>query len=670
MRGRSSDRPKFEQRPRNPENGNGPRSSRSSGRPARRFPHQNTDNTPSPHHAERNSGPRNSDKPRRIAKPPRSGHPLEQTNARPFRENRPFEKRRPKPAESGADRKQRLPRKTTRSAPNVDQIILHEDRDIIVVDKPIGVLSASPVPDSRPNVFEMLKDRMRYSRGSNTSRSARVGVVHRLDLDASGVLVYSKNQHSLESLKEQLANRSMRRSYLALVEGQVTRGEDEKLQPNQPISGTVQSMLIEGPDGIVRPTDQSLQPRRSQNSRGVHDRENRYAPIPRKAMTHYTVIASSDQYTLLRIKLVTGRKHQIRAHMAQIGHPIAGDMQYGAQTNPLNRLALHACELSLKHPTSNELKTYHSSAPAGFYMLAGTEAPKHVEARRRDHVQTVGAESGAAVEAAPDDSSWEHVAGWYAGLVTENRSDHFDRVVLPGVLRLLGDVSGKSVLDVACGQGYVCESIANAGAHVVGTDSSPTLIEYARQSASSHQIDNITYHVGDARSLDSRESLLADASFDFVTCVLAIMNIDPLDDAVRSLASRVKQGGSVVLIMLHPAFRSPKLTHWMWDRKKQFDGHDEWTQFRRVDAYMTKTRSDIVMNPGAHSTGDKSVTTTTFHRPMQSYINCLAKHGLLVDRMEEWTSQRESEPGPRAEAENFARREIPMFLALRARKAI
>jgi hypothetical protein len=91
-------------------------------------------------------------------------------------------------------------------------------------------------------------------------------------------------------------------------------------------------------------------------------------------------------------------------------------------------------------------------------------------------------------------------------------------------------------------------------------------------------------------------------------------------------------------------------------------------QFRRVDRYMTERASAIVMNPGKAAAGQKSVTTTTHHRPIGAYITALGAAGLLVDTMEEWTSRRSSEPGPRAEAENIARAEIPMFLALRARK--
>ena len=92
------------------------------------------------------------------------------------------------------------------------------------------------------------------------------------------------------------------------------------------------------------------------------------------------------------------------------------------------------------------------------------------------------------------------------------------------------------------------------------------------------------------------------------------------------------------------------------------------TQFRRVDGYLSNASREIVMNPGAVSSGAKPIVTLTHHRPVSVYVNALGAAGLAVDHMEEWASLRQSQPGPRAAAENRARREIPMFLAIRARK--
>ena len=92
-------------------------------------------------------------------------------------------------------------------------------------------------------------------------------------------------------------------------------------------------------------------------------------------------------------------------------------------------------------------------------------------------------------------------------------------------------------------------------------------------------------------------------------------------------------------------------------------------QFRRIDAYMSETSAEITMNPGSASSGAEAVTTTTFHRPISEYVRALAGAGFVLEDLEEWTRPRESEPGPRADEENRARTEIPMFLAFRARLA-
>ena len=106
--------------------------------------------------------------------------------------------------------------------------------------------------------------------------------------------------------------------------------------------------------------------------------------------------------------------------------------------------------------------------------------------------------------------------------------------------------------------------------------------------------------------------------------------------------------------MMHPAFRAPKETRWGWDK-------EENVQFRRVDRYLLPRKSPIVTNPGI----TPDVYTWTFHRPIGSYVKAMRNAGLLVDALEEWGSHKTSEPGPRASAENTARKEIPMFMALR-----
>ena len=112
-----------------------------------------------------------------------------------------------------------------------------------------------------------------------------------------------------------------------------------------------------------------------------------------------------------------------------------------------------------------------------------------------------------------------------------------------------------------------------------------------------------------------------------------------------------------MVVMMHPCFRGPKETAWGWDEQRK-------VQYRRVDRYLLPRKSPIVTHPGA----SPAVYTWTFHRPIEAYVKALRQAGLLVDALEEWASHKTSTSGPRAAAENAARREIPMFMALRAVK--
>jgi hypothetical protein len=119
----------------------------------------------------------------------------------------------------------------------------------------------------------------------------------------------------------------------------------------------------------------------------------------------------------------------------------------------------------------------------------------------------------------------------------------------------------------------------------------------------------------------------------------------------------LKPAGHLILVLMHPCFRIPKQSAWGWDEKSK-------SQFRRVDQYLTSSKTPIQMHPGS----DPSSTTLTFHRPLQAYLNTLGSHGLLIDHIEEWPSHKKSQPGPKAAALDKSRKEIPLFLAIRARK--
>jgi SAM-dependent methyltransferase len=251
--------------------------------------------------------------------------------------------------------------------------------------------------------------------------------------------------------------------------------------------------------------------------------------------------------------------------------------------------------------------------------------------------------------ARPPRTDWAQVAEWYDQLVGESGSEYHREVVLPGVLRLLDSRPRDKLLDIACGQGVLCRMLAERGAEVTGIDAAAPLVRAAIDRGPA----SIRYHVADARNLD----FLPGSHFDAAACVLAIQNIHPLQPLFAGVARALVEGGKLVVVMMHPCFRAPKETSWGWDQTRK-------VQFRRVDRYLLPRKAPIVARPGA----DPGVYTWSFHRPIESYVKALRNAGLLVNAMEEWPSHKTSTSGPRAQAENVARKEIPMFLAIRALK--
>jgi SAM-dependent methyltransferase len=164
--------------------------------------------------------------------------------------------------------------------------------------------------------------------------------------------------------------------------------------------------------------------------------------------------------------------------------------------------------------------------------------------------------------------------------------------------------------------------------------------------------------VGDARDLKDVER----SAFDAAICIMALSNIDPLLPVMQGVAAALKPGGCFVWVITHPAFRAAGQSDWGWDSKQA-------RQYRRVDGYLSPGHKPIEMNPGKAARGEQTATTWTFHRPMQTYFEAMSEAGLLVQRLEEWPSLRASTSGPRAAEENRARREIPLFLGVRALKS-
>ena len=249
----------------------------------------------------------------------------------------------------------------------------------------------------------------------------------------------------------------------------------------------------------------------------------------------------------------------------------------------------------------------------------------------------------------PAATDWGGVAEWYDQLVGEAGSEYHREVVLPGVVRLLNPRPAEKMIDVACGQGVLCRLLHERGIEMTGVDAARALIDLARQRSDAA----IRYQVADAREL----GFLDENAFDAAACVLAIQNINPIAPVFEGVARALKPGGRLVIAMMHPAFRGPRETSWGWDPAKE-------VQYRRVDRYLLPRKSPIVTNPGKSA----DVYTWTFHKPLEAYVKALRNSRLLIDALEEWPSHKSSGAGPRAAAENAARKEIPMFLALRAIK--
>jgi ubiquinone/menaquinone biosynthesis C-methylase UbiE len=248
-------------------------------------------------------------------------------------------------------------------------------------------------------------------------------------------------------------------------------------------------------------------------------------------------------------------------------------------------------------------------------------------------------------------TEWGGVAEWYDQLVGDSGSEYHREVVIPGTLRLLALQAGESAVDIACGQGVLCRALDERGVKMTGVDAATELIAAARQRSG----EAIRYLTGDARNL----SFLPDARFAAAACVLAIQNIHPIAPVFAGVARLLVPGGKFVVVMMHPCFRGAKETSWGWDDANK-------VQYRRVDRYLMPRKTPIVTHPGS----DPNSYTWTFHKPIGEYVKCLRTAGLLIDAIEEWPSHKQSEPGPRAAAENTARKEIPMFMAIRAVKPI
>jgi 23S rRNA pseudouridine1911/1915/1917 synthase len=208
--------------------------------------------------------------------------------------------------------------------------VLYEDQHVIVIDKPAGKPTSST--DGSVSIQEILSELLK----KQSKGRIRAHVVHRLDKEVSGVLLFAKSRDAMDSIKEKW--KETEKHYYALVEGIPEKAED-----------TIKSWLIEDRSQKVHSTRETVGAKYS--------------------ITSYKTIRVVNNYGLLDITTETGRKNQIRVHLSDIGCPIVGDRKYGASTDYIRRIRLHAFSLSFPHPVSGEMITVNSPMPEGFLKL-------------------------------------------------------------------------------------------------------------------------------------------------------------------------------------------------------------------------------------------------------------------------------------------------------------
>lgn len=240
--------------------------------------------------------------------------------------------------EAGAEYELSLPelRETELVAQDIPLDVVYEDADVLVVNKPKGLVVHPAAGHEDGTLVNALLHRCGESL-SGINGEKRPGIVHRIDMDTSGLLIVAKNDFAHQSLSDQLKDHTLRRTYECIVRGGFR--ED---------SGTVNAPIGRDP--------------RDRKRMAVTERNSR------PAVTHWTVLARYGQYTHLQCRLETGRTHQIRVHMAYINHPIAGDPLYGVRKPELGLTSqcLHARALTFRHPRTGEEITVTCPLPEEF----------------------------------------------------------------------------------------------------------------------------------------------------------------------------------------------------------------------------------------------------------------------------------------------------------------
>ena len=209
--------------------------------------------------------------------------------------------------------------------------VVYEDEYLIAVEKASGILSIATNKEREKTAYNMVKN---YVKSRNPLE--KLFIVHRLDRETSGVMIFAKTEEIQQILQTNWQDIVLERAYVAVVEGKVEKNSD-----------TIVSYLKENSVFVTFSSEKEIEG-------------------SKKAITHYTVLKRSKGFSLVEAKIETGRKNQIRVHMQSLGHSVVGDKKYGATTNPLGRLGLHAKSIIFKHPKTGKILSFQTGIPIKF----------------------------------------------------------------------------------------------------------------------------------------------------------------------------------------------------------------------------------------------------------------------------------------------------------------
>jgi len=233
-------------------------------------------------------------------------------------------------------------------------------------------------------------------------------------------------------------------------------------------------------------------------------------------------------------------------------------------------------------------------------------------------------------------TSWQKVSKWYGEIVGDKGHYYHQHVVMPNTIRLLNIKDGQSLIDLACGQGVLRRNIRQKIKYV-GVDISRNLIEEAKR------MDR----QGEYIIADVSQKLNIKEKFDFVTIILALQNIKNMAGVIKNASELLDKNGKLLIVLNHPCFRIPRQSSWGIDEQNKIE-------YRRINRYLSPLDVPIGVGGGI---------TWSFHHAIGDYMSELKKNNLVVEILEEWTSDKSSE-GSAKKMEDRSRKEFPLFITL------